>query len=91
VTVNGGNGNNTINGRGGNDTIIGGGGLDIITGGAGNDNFVFAAGSTAGATINDFGGVNGADTLEFHGFGTDGTLTFLSGSQWQVHFRARWP
>jgi Ca2+-binding RTX toxin-like protein len=79
-----------LNGGGGNDTIAGGGGNDALTGGAGNDNFVFVSGGTAGATIIDFAG-NGAavgDTLEFHGFGTaaDGaTLTFVSGTQWQVH------
>jgi Ca2+-binding RTX toxin-like protein len=79
-----------LNGGGGNDTITGGGGNDALTGGAGNDNFVFASGATAGATITDFAG-NGAavgDALEFHGFGTaaDGaTLTWISGTQWQVH------
>ncbi|MEH2614336.1 Ig-like domain-containing protein [Bradyrhizobium sp. AZCC 1693] len=89
-TLTGNAGNDFLNGNGGNDTINGGGGNDILTGGGGNDNFVFAAGSTVGATITDFTG-NGAsagDTLEFHGFGltTDGaTLTFLSGNQWQVH------
>jgi Ca2+-binding RTX toxin-like protein len=54
-----------LNGNGGNDTINGGGGNDVLTGGSGNDNFVFASGSTAGATITDFAG-NGAavgDTL----------------------------
>src|SRR5262249_8491611 len=73
----------TLNGNAGNDTIAGGGGADILSGGAGNDNFVFVTGS-AGTTITDFAG-NGAaagDTLEFHGFGTNGTLTFQSGSQW---------
>ncbi|MBR1125405.1 VCBS repeat-containing protein [Bradyrhizobium lablabi] len=79
-----------LDGGGGDDTIKGGGGADMLTGGAGDDNFVFVSGATAGATITDFTG-NGAsagDTLEFHGFGlaADGaTLTFISGTQWQVH------
>jgi Ca2+-binding RTX toxin-like protein len=75
---------------GGTDTISGGGGNDVLTGGSGNDNFVFASGSTAGATITDFAGNGPAvgDTLEFHGFGaaSDGAaLTWLSGNQWQIH------
>ncbi|MEH2536613.1 MULTISPECIES: beta strand repeat-containing protein [unclassified Bradyrhizobium] len=89
-TITGSSGNDFLNGNGGNDTINGGGGNDNLNGGAGNDNFVFAAYSTAGATLTDFAGNGGAagDTLEFHGFGlaADGaTFTFLSGNQWQVH------
>jgi Ca2+-binding RTX toxin-like protein len=75
-----------LNGNGGDDTIIGGGGADTLTGGNGNDNFVFAAGLTNGATISDFNG-NGAavgDSLEFHGFGTNASLTNVSGNQWLI-------
>ncbi|MBR1121054.1 FG-GAP repeat protein [Bradyrhizobium lablabi] len=79
-----------LNGNAGNDTIKGGGGADVLTGGLGNDNFVFVSGSTVGATITDFTGndASAGDTLEFHGFGTaagGATLTFISGTQWQVH------
>jgi hypothetical protein len=89
-TLTGTGGTEFLNGMGGTDTISGGGGHDVLTGGSGNDNFVFASGSTAGATITDFAGNGPAvgDTLEFHGFGaaSDGaTLTWLSGNQWQVH------
>jgi Ca2+-binding RTX toxin-like protein len=86
-TIIGTSANETLNGGNGTgaDTINGGGGVDTLTGGAGNDNFVFAAGS-GGSTITDFAG-NGAavgDTLEFHGFGTNGTLTYQSGTQWLI-------
>jgi len=89
-TLTGTGGTEFLNGNGGNDTISGGGGNDFLTGGSGNDNFVFASGSTAGATISDFAGNGPAvgDTLEFHGFGaaSDGAaLTWLSGNQWQIH------
>jgi Ca2+-binding RTX toxin-like protein len=89
-TITGTSASEALNGNGGNDSINGGGGADALTGGAGNDNFVFAAGLTNGATITDFNG-NGAgvgDSLEFHGFGTaaqGATLTWISGTQWQVH------
>jgi Ca2+-binding RTX toxin-like protein len=84
-TIIGTSANETFNGNGGADTINGGGGVDTLTGGVGNDNFVFVTGS-GGTTITDFAG-NGAaagDALEFHGFGTNGTLTYQSGTQWLI-------
>ncbi len=84
LKVIGGSAADAITGSNSNDTIDGGGGADTMRGGGHYDLFRIGLAGAAGDVVADFAGRGEleGDRIEFHGFGTGATVTFLGGTSW---------